>query len=548
VAVSKRDPAASLPTGSVSWCIPGALTDRSLSLKAGVDARMEGARIVVSTSSDLSSPVYMSDWTFAEVSTGANLSYRTLSYDVTGLTANTTYYYGFQFRNAPSNINVTRSFKTAPPAHTAAAITIAMGSCGHIDQPKGMAKSVIHYSIGLDSPLFFLHIDDLLYVNPSSLTPGEQRDGLMRRYAQQPDVAALSQTTPFFWIPGDHDHGPNDSTLETANAQTIFANSLIAYKETMPHYPFVHEGLVTQVFDIAKVRFIAPDCMTQSSSVNQTGLGRGLGGGDFWDQRSWLADQFTQAGTDYTNGLIEWTILVLPRGWLFYLQTSFADAFAAERQFVCDMIEECACPVLMVTGDTHCVAFEDGTFAGSFATDGHCKFPLIVASALFSDIIFSPSLINASYAYKWNNVDKFHPLTINGVTDGYYVLLSFSSNNKTWTAVCKGTPINQTTFVPTTVDTVSNADVTPAVSFNNTSPSVAHNAVLTIDLNKTWFGACSVNWAGNSQSGTVTFKPNKTRASFTLNAPSSAGSFAITLSSPSGCTISGSNPITVTVT
>jgi phosphodiesterase/alkaline phosphatase D-like protein len=93
----------------------------------------------------MSSPVYVSDWQALAVSMGNRLAYRTLDFTATGLNPATRYYYRIEGQNAAGFDTVSRSVKTAP--NGAAAFKFVLGSCSHLDQPRGLNKSIIHYTI-----------------------------------------------------------------------------------------------------------------------------------------------------------------------------------------------------------------------------------------------------------------------------------------------------------------------------------------------------------------------------------------------------------------
>lgn len=542
--------ARSYPSGAASRCLAGALTDTAFSVSADVSQSAAAARIVVSLNSDLSSPVYTSPYAGFAVTSGDRLSYSTVAFTVTGLSPSTTYYYRLEMQGAPSQLDTIRSIKTAPPAGAPAAFKFTVGSCSDINNStiSSIERSLIHQAMALENALFFIHIDDIIYSDIATISPGAQRDSNVRLYCSSPDVQALIKNCPLMYMPGDHDMGVNDSTLDSPNGEVIFRNSRLVYRETMPHYAFAQQTLgetnidhvtLTQSADIAKVRFILLDCMSQSR-LGVTALGQGIGNGDYWDQRSWLATALTQAQTDG----IAWLFLVLPRGWNGYNQVCFNDSFTAERIAICNLIEECTVPICLLVGDTHCCAFDDGTHAASFAADGFAFFPQIQASGMFNTPVADAGV------FTWNSVNTFRGLPVGLATpaDGGFVSMSMAADNLSWTAIIKGAPITEGTNVPTSYNSISSADVTPAVSFNNAAPTVVHGTPLTVNLDKTWFGACTVHWASSDgQSGNVTFKPNKKRATFIYNA-GSAGSVTLTLSSPSGCTIAGTNPATVTVT
>lgn len=544
------DSRVSYPTTGINRCWAGALTDKTFKVIADTDQTISYARLVVSPNSDLSNPTYVSSYQAPFKSTGTIQSFQTFSYLATGLTANTQYYYQIQGRGAPSHL-VIRSIKTAPAAGTAAAFTFVTSGCSHIHgnaNNHSAYTSLVHRGIAQDNPLFYLHLDDLSYADPDDTTPKLAREHLARKYLRAYDTNSMCQTVPLTWMPGDHDMAGNDTDLVMTNGEQIMVATRQAYLETTPYYPFASPSdangiprVLTQVFDIAKVRFIMFDCFSQARMSTGNALGSGSGNGDYWDQRTWLQQQLSSASGDG----IKWLFLCSPRSWQDYNQHSYNDWFPTERTWICDQIEQCAVPVCLVYGDSHITILDDGTHGASYSTSGFTRFPVMASSSTFTD-----TLDPASSSSTWNGSSmKYSPNfgASKGTGDGGYIKFTFSADNSTWTAKMRGTPYNTSTFAATDLFSISSTDVTPAVSFNNTSPTATHGVQTTIDLNKTWFGACSVNWtASTGQTGTATFSPNKTRTSFNVTF-AAAGTPTLTLSSPTGCTITGTNPITVTV-
>jgi len=520
----------------------GALTPTSFAVCADFTQSVRNVRLVVSVNADMSLPIYRSAYVEPSYATGAEQTYRPVKFQIPSgtLAANTTYFWRIEHQSSPAQLGPIRSVKTAPAAGVAAAFTFAVGSCSEINlnlinNSSGTLSPDVFRSIALDTPLFLAHLGDIAYSN-IALTTMRQRDANSRKYRSVPSVAIMNASVPVVYIPDDHDSGPNDCSLDTANAQTIFANTRLEYDESVPHYPYFNpaSNALTQIFDIAKVRFIMFDTRLQRRISSLTALGRNLGNGDNWDQLAAISGMFAQAVTDG----IEQIVTMMPSTWTGAVNSGFGDIFTAERTAICDIIETCPIPVVHVSGDAHACAFDDGTNTG-FSTSGFAFFPQILASGLYQ------TPLSTSGPYSWNGVD-----TEKAVQRSQYVIVSYNSANKTWSASIKGDPINPGTFAPTTILSVATTDVTPAVSFVNAAPSVVAGALLTCTLNKTWFGLCSVDWAApgfTPAAGTVNLLPNTKRTSFTLRAPG-AGPVNLTLSAPIGCTISGTNPAVVTIT
>lgn len=522
----------SYPTGAEvrAWC--GAVTAASARFNADFVQSVKAVNIKLSVNSDMSNPFYVSDYQVPFFSTGAYKTYRTAKFDVSGLTSNTKYYWRLGYQDAANQGGVVRSFTTAPAS--ASAFTFAVGSCSdHYAGPSNSKKLLaapVYRSINADNPLFFLSLGDTPYCDVTTLD-GAQRD-LYRGFRQSSDVDTMLRAVPFLWCMSDHDYGSNDCSLDTANAAAIFAITNTVYKETFPHYSLPLDPLLTQVVTYGSTRFLLLDAYGASTYIGNTCLGS--------TQLAWLQTQLNQAGTDG----IKWLFIGQGRTWTGAVFNGFGQAFTAERQTICDMIESCSVPVCLLVGDAHAGGFDDGTNT-AFTTDGFGKFPQIFSSGLLQ------GMASSSGPYSWNGSSAFYHFGADAETGklhSLYTTVTMSADNTTWTATIKGDPIDPSTFAPTTIATVSSTDVTPAVSFNNAAPTVAHGSPLTVNLDKTWFGTCSVHWAASDgQNGNISFLPNKKRASFPITFVS-AGSPTITLSSPSGCTIGGTNPITVTVT
>lgn len=517
----------SVPTGAGVRAWSGAITSTSFRVNSDVEQALGLARVKVSTTADMLNVVFTSAYQGPRPSTGQQRSYYTLAFDVTGLSANTTYYWKLDFLGAASQGDVVRSVKTPPSG--AGAFALAIGSCCDLfptgATPKRLSAPVFR-SIALDTPIMFVSLGDTPYCDQTT-ADNWQRD-LYREMRNCPDFDVMCQSVAAHWVLSDHDYMNNDCSLDTANSSNVFPITRTVYQEIKNYYPLALSGLLTQVCTLGLTRHIFLDCYGAASYVGLTCLGAA--------QLTWLQQQLTLAETDG----MKWIFLHVARTWTGAVFNGFGDAFTAERITICNMIEACSVPVVLSGGDAHACAFDDGANT-AFTTDGFGNFPQILASCFLQ----TPSA--ASGPYSWNGgANKYTAVT------SMYVLVTMSADNLDWTAVLKGNPINASTFAPTTIATVATTDVTPAVSFNNAAPSVAHGVALTVNLDKTWFKACSVNWTATGSSpspasGTATFLPNKKRTSFTVTF-ANAGSPTITLSGAVGCAISGTNPATVTVT
>lgn len=521
----------SYPTGAPTRVWVGALTPTSFSYNADITQTALGARIKVSVNSDMSNPLFVSAFMPPSQTTGAVLSYHTFAFNVTGLTPSTKYYYQLEFQAAASQGDIIRSLTTPPT--TAAAFTFTFGSCAAIisfltSSVRIGVVAPVFTSIANDNPLFNLSMGDTPY-SEVAIPNYSQRD-LYREFRNNLQFQSMCNTVPQLWVMSDHDYMTNDCSLDTPNALTVFPITQQVFAETCPNYPLAAlGGLLVQVANFGTTRHLMLDAYGAATYVGNTCLGTA--------QLAWLQQQLNQAVTDG----VTWLFISQGRTWTAGGSgfNGFSDAFPAEQKQICDMIEGCMVPVCLLVGDAHAQAADDGTNT-AVSTDGNAFFPQLLSSAYYQ---ISSS---ASGPYSWNGSSLyFHPGPA-GQNVSMYQKLTMSADNKNWTSVIKGPPFDGSSNLAT-LATVSSSDVTRAASFDNAAISATHGQPFNVQIDVTWWGAASVNWSFNGQSGTLNLRPNAKNTILTLTAPA-AGSYPLTLSSPVGCTISGTNPATVTVT
>lgn len=436
----------SYPSGSEVYVWAGALTPTSFRVIADLVQTAHAARLVVSTNSNMSSPVFTSAYVEALISFGVAYSYKTVTLDATGLTSNTTYYYEIQCKDAPGSAgNAIRSIKTAPAAGTATPFRFAFGSCTAFssDVPEPIFRA-----IALDNPLFYMHIGDMDYSDQASTDAGAQRDVMSRAYRAKSEVDILHRSVPIVYMWDDHDSGVNDNDLATNNQQTILVNGRKVIRETVPLYPSVQTGLgetnidrniLSQVFDIGKCRFIVPDIRSQRRISAGTALGRNLGNGDCWDQLSWLSSAIAQAGTD---GMLQ-IFLVITSTWTGGAYSGYGDVFTTEKALINTIINASTVPVALLVGDAHEGAFDDGTNSGGR--------PQIMSSPMAHSIT-----LTGAGPFTWKGQTVTNRFQNNR---SIYCVMDVAADNLSWTATMKGSPYDESTSAPTTLGSVSSTDL-----------------------------------------------------------------------------------------
>lgn len=172
----------------------------------------------------------------------------------------------------------------------------------------------------------------------------------------------------------DHDYAANDSGGDA----TSRAAAMAAYREYVPSHPLEGaDSAVYQAFTIGRVRFVMTDARAARDLdvVPGTDEPSMLG----TEQREWLLEELAQASVEY--GLVVW---VNPVPWVAE-EESGADnwgGYAAERRMIADfLVDNDIANLVMVSGDAHMVAIDDGTNTDYSSARGG-GFPLLHAAPL----------------------------------------------------------------------------------------------------------------------------------------------------------------------
>lgn len=251
------------------------------------------------------------------------------------------------------------SFRTFPDG--AADLTIVMGSCARNESNGLVFDRMVEHD-----PDLYLALGDLHYANLESADPGDH----LRQYGRslsEPGQAALFSSVPTAYVWDDHDYGPNDADATSPARAAVSA----AYRAAVPNYgvsPDIDQS-IAQAFTIGRVRVVMTD--TRSMRSGDTMLGEA--------QLDWLLEELSTASR--THGLVVWAN---PTPWISSTGPGADDwsAFPDERRLIADLIaSEAIDNLIMVSGDAHMVAIDDGSNSG-FATDGSPGFPVLHAAAL----------------------------------------------------------------------------------------------------------------------------------------------------------------------
>lgn len=203
------------------------------------------------------------------------------------------------------------------------------------------------------------------YGNLEATDPGPFVDTLGRALSA-PAQAALYREVPVGYVWDDHDYGPNDAG---ADSPTRIA-ARRAYRASVPHPPLVtgRDGTINHAFTVGRVRFVLTD--TRSERTDAALLGKA--------QEDWLLGELADADR---YAVVVW---VNPVPWIAPDDPTRDDwgAHADERRRIADAIAAAGVDnLIMVSGDAHMVAIDDGTNS-DYSTTGRGGFPVLHAAAL----------------------------------------------------------------------------------------------------------------------------------------------------------------------
>jgi hypothetical protein len=342
-----RSELALLPVEGVEWAWSGALTPTGGTVVARLDYGTHRAHLRVA-------PV------------GGGVSVRSPTVEVPddrivrlrvdGLAPGSAYRWTVVADGSPDHSRGTGRFRT--PAESAQSFTVVVGACSR----TGSDGQVWDAMRAVDPDLVVV-AGDLHYQNIED----DDVDAFLDAYDRvltQPAPAALFRAAPVAYVWDDHDYGPNDADRTSPSRHA----ARTAYEKSVPHAALGPSGPPAQAFSVGRVRFILTDERSHRSA--DTMLGR--------RQLEWFLDELVTASR--THSLVVWVNSV---PWIGKAGTGDAwPAYAAERRRIADTIDAARIDnLVMLAGDAHMVAIDDGTNSG-YARGGGGAFALLHAGAL----------------------------------------------------------------------------------------------------------------------------------------------------------------------
>lgn len=274
------------------------------------------------------------------------------------LQSDTTYTVSVHVDGRPDAARGEGSFATFPEG--AASFRVAFGSCARTGSNAAVFDAIVR-----SQPALYLCLGDLHYGNLASSDPADHRAEL-EVCLTSPAQSHLYRNVASGWFWDDHDYGPDDSDATSPSRSAAQAS----YQAMVPHYPLPDEGgAIYQSFTIGRVRFIATDARSERRA--RTMLGE--------RQLSWFIDELVSASA--SHAAVVWAS---PTPWVGQDRVGIDTwpGFPEERRQIADALAQAGVTnLVMIAGDVHMVALDDGTNT-DFSTNGHPGFPVLLASPL----------------------------------------------------------------------------------------------------------------------------------------------------------------------
>jgi phosphodiesterase/alkaline phosphatase D-like protein len=285
------------------------------------------------------------------------------SFELDGLSPATRYDYRVE---AAGSAAVTGSFRTFGEGPWS--LRLAFSACAETG-----STSPVFDAIREARPHLFIHTGDIHYEDITRDDPERFRrafDTVMASPAQ----SRFYRSVPIAYTWDDHDFGGNGSDASSAAGPATLA----VYRQFVPHYPLEAGGRmgIYQVFTIGRVRVIMTDSRSQRTSSRIAPQLRSMLGPA---QLTWLKDQLSRAAD---APLVLWVNTV---PWIASPGSGSDNwgSYTVERAALATHIDRLGLTgrLLMLSGDAHMVAIDDGTHSNYAAGTGRQQRGFVVMRA-----------------------------------------------------------------------------------------------------------------------------------------------------------------------
>ncbi|HSP01972.1 MAG TPA: alkaline phosphatase D family protein [Acidimicrobiales bacterium] len=329
-----------LPVDLVEWAWSGGVRPDGFQVVARLDGDHDEAVLVVTP--DAGGPVTRSE----PVAVSAE---RVVRLEADGLAAGTDHRWSVEVDGRVDGSRGSGRTRTAASGPTD--VRIAVASCAR----TGSSGQVFD-AIRAADPDLFVHMGDFHYGDLATNDLDRYR-ALLERVVTAPSQAALYRAVPIAYVWDDHDYGPNDADSRSPSRDA----ARTGYRELVPNVA-APTGPINQAFTLGRVRVVMTD--TRSAKTPDSMLGD--------RQLRWLLDELRSSSR--THAVVLWVNSV---PWIAAEEPGRDDwgGYPEEREEILAAIRDASIEnLVMVSGDAHMVALDDGTNSGGF--------PVLHAAAL----------------------------------------------------------------------------------------------------------------------------------------------------------------------
>lgn len=341
---------ARLPASPVRWLWSGAVDTEGFTVAARLRDEAQTVRLVVRDSRGL------------EVARSASTvvldSDDPVTLVIDGLEPATQYQYAVEIDGVIDEVRTGR-VRTFPDGASSFTVAVSAGA-------RTNSNGSVFDTIRDIDPDLYINTGDLHYRNIADNSISQFRSAFAQVH-DSPAQSALYRSAPIAYVWDDHDYGANDADASSTSRPAAWA----AYRSHVPHYelPSGDQGPINQAFTIGRVRFILTDSRSQRQSGDATMLGE--------IQLQWFFDEILAARD--THALTVWVSSV---PWIAAENPGSDNwgGYADERTRIGEFLDQNDITnLVMIAGDAHMVAIDDGTNSGY---GGHQGFPVLQAAAL----------------------------------------------------------------------------------------------------------------------------------------------------------------------
>ncbi len=304
-----------------------------------------------------------SEFSDVHTTSGADANY--IKVALKNLTPETKYFYRLEL-NGEKLDRSRGKFRTF--SNQAKSFTFAFGNSLKSESRKSGVRAAAERDI-----LFFLNTGDLHYDNIDVPDIGLFRNSYQKAFLRK-DMSYMGKRVPFVYIWDDHDYGPNNSD-KTAPGRL---ESGRAYRECIPHYPLVTKeknGAIFQAFTVNKTRFVVTDLRSMRDQNKKTDNENKSMMGE--EQLTWFLNEIRESSSKHP--LVIWVSSVPYTSEKQEGGDSWG-GFTYERRVIANFIKEHEINNLMIiSGDAHSIAFNNGLNNNYSAYDGEGLFEILTA-------------------------------------------------------------------------------------------------------------------------------------------------------------------------